>query len=517
MIELNRVAIPGSDRAVVRGAHFLAAAHPDDRVEVSVRIRAQTPHPPAGSFRVDRDAYVESYGALPEDIAAIEAFAHEHGLTVAWASRARRTVGLSGTAQGMYRAFGTQLAHYALSDRSGTYRGRIGPVQIPKSLEGIIEGVFGLDDRPQARPHFRLRQGFQPHLAGASYTPQQVAQLYDFPAGLDGSGQCIALIELGGGYRTSDLQAYFAALKLPAPSVTAISVDGALNHPAGDPNSADGEVVLDIEIAAAVASRARLAVYFAPNTDRGFLDAITAAIHDTDRKPSVVSISWGSSENNWTPQAMKAFDDAFAAGAALGVTICVASGDHGSSDGETDGKPHVDFPASSPHVLACGGTRLTGAGSAISSEAVWNDNDGWAGGGGFSAQFDRPAWQLGIHSEVGRGVPDIAGNADPHTGYQIRVDGSDVVSGGTSAVAPLWAGLIALFNQRLAQPVGFLNIALYSNRAALHDIKQGSNGLYQASAGWDACTGLGSPDGARILAVLEAAAPAASSEPKAVA
>ncbi|MGS0757575.1 S53 family peptidase, partial [Roseateles sp. GG27B] len=205
-----------------------------------------------------------------------------------------------------------------------------------------------------------------------------------------------------------------------------------------------------------------IAVYFAPNTNQGFLDAITTAVHDSVNKPSVISISWGSAEANWSAQGMTQFDQAFQAAAAMGVTVCCAAGDSGSSDSVADGKAHVDFPASSPFALGCGGTRLTASGQTISSEVVWNANPtSSATGGGVSAFFGLPSYQANAHVPTingagGRGVPDVAGDADPASGYQVRVDGQNLVFGGTSAVAPLWAGLIALMNQKLGHPVGFL-------------------------------------------------------------
>jgi kumamolisin len=323
----------------------------------------------------------------------------------------------------------------------------------------------------------------------------------------------VAIIELGGGYSAADLSAYFGQLKIsPAPSVTAVAVDGADNQPVGDPNSADGEVLLDIEVVGAIAPQAKIAVYFAPNTDQGFLDAITTAVHDSLRKPSVVSISWGGAESEWTAQSLTAYDQAFQDAGLLGVTVCCASGDDGSTDNVTDGAAHVDFPASSPNVLACGGTRLESSGGAISKEVVWNQGTNGATGGGVSDHFPLPAYQAGAGVPVsvnpakfkGRGVPDISGDADPGTGYQIHVDGKDGVFGGTSAVAPLWAALIALLNEQLGKPVGFLNTALYKKGAdGLRDITSGTNGAFQAGPGWDACTGLGSPSGQALLKVLK--------------
>ncbi|HEY2187432.1 MAG TPA: S53 family peptidase, partial [Caldimonas sp.] len=278
-------------------------------------------------------------------------------------------------------------------------------------------------------------------------------------------------------------------------------------------NSADGEVMLDIEVAAAIAPKAKIAVYFAPNTNQGFLDAITTAVHDSVNKPSVISISWGSAESNWTAQAMTQFDQAFQAAAAMGVTVCCAAGDNGSTDGVSDGKAHVDFPASSPFALGCGGTRISAAGNAISDEVVWNDNAKTsATGGGVSGFFAVPAYQKSAKvppiaggTKTGRGVPDVAGDADPNSGYRVRVDGQSMVIGGTSAVAPLWAGLIALLNQKLGKPVGYLNPLLYGSlvgSGAFRDVVTGNNGGYAARPGWDACTGWGSPVGSKLLAGL---------------
>jgi len=449
-------------------------------------------------------------GADPNDVAQIEAFARAHGLDVVDTSMLRRTVVLAGTIAAMSAAFGVTLQQYAHA--SGTYRGRTGAIHVPSGLAPIVQAVLGLDDRPQAQPHFRIRPApptLGPEAVGGTFTPLDLAQLYSFPAGTDGSGQTIALIELGGGYHPTELTTYFTQLGLTPPKVTSVSVDHGRNHPSGSPNGADGEVLLDIEVAGAMARAAHMVVYFAPNTDRGFLDAITSAIHDHRHAPSVISISWGAPESAWTAQAMQAFDQAFQDAAALGVTICCASGDNGSGDGVNDGKSHVDFPAASPHVLGCGGTRVEASATTISHEVVWNDGpQGGATGGGVSATFALPDWQHNAKvppsaQAGGRGVPDVAGDADPATGYRILVDGQQVVFGGTSAVAPLWAALIARLNQRLGTPVGFLNSLLYGRLlGSCRDITSGNNGAYQARVGWDACTGLGSPNGTRLLQAL---------------
>ncbi len=318
------------------------------------------------------------------------------------------------------------------------------------------------------------------------------------------------MIELGGGYRPDDLSTYFLAQGLRMPQVDAVSVDGAPNAPGG---SADGEVALDIEVIGAIAQGARQAVYFGRNTTDGFYAAIAAAVHDSGRTPAVVSISWGGSEMSWTAQSMDAYDALFADAGALGISVFAAAGDDGAADNSTDGSWQVDFPASSPHVIACGGTTLTGT-----DETVWDElaSGHGATGGGVSRHFAPPPYQAGVAVPAnptgapGRGVPDVAGDADPMTGYQVRVDGVDQVIGGTSAVAPLWAALAAIANQVTGHPVGDLHAALYDPGAAgcFRDIVAGNNGHYDAGPGWDACTGLGSPLGDLLVTLLGNTPPA---------
>jgi kumamolisin len=300
---------------------------------------------------------------------------------------------------------------------------------------------------------------------------------------------------------------------LSPPTVVAISVDGGKNAPSPD-DGADGEVALDIQVAGGVAPQARIAVYFAPNTDAGFVDAITQAIHDTTHKPSVISISWGSAESNWTAQSTQSMNTALQDAANVNVSVFVASGDNLATDGVNDGKAHVDFPAASPWAIGCGGTAITVSGNAITSETVWNDG-GSGGGGGISDLFPVPAFQANASlppsvngGGSGRGVPDVAGDAAPATGYEVVVSGKKQVVGGTSAVAPLWAGLTALINESAATPVGFFLPFLYANATLLRQITAGDNipsGSeigYNAGPGWNACTGLGVPNGESLFVAL---------------
>jgi kumamolisin len=491
------------------GLKYLGPHTGTDPIEVTLVLRrragaapqaASWPHAPRLAARAQ---FGRDCGADPADLESLRRFAGAHGLTEVASDPARRVLHLSGTPATLQRAFRVTLGKYQFEDGRGPF---VGCAQAPQLPPGVI-AVLGLDRRPVAQPRSR-RPKAQP---STSYTPPQLGALYDFPTGTDGSGETVAIIELGGGFSSTDLAQYFAGLGISKPpTVTAVSVAGATNTPGGE---ADDEVMLDIEVVGSLAPGAAIAVYFAPNTDQGFYEAISQAAHDATRKPAVMSISWGGPENSWTGPSLDAMETALEDAAALGVTVTVAAGDSGSSDGESDGQPHVDFPSSSPYALACGGTRLMAQGGVIQSEVVWNEEasgDG-ATGGGVSTVFPLPVWQQGSAvpespaGSPGRGVPDVSGNADPLTGYQVLVDGEAQVIGGTSAVAPLWAALIARFNQKLGRPVGEPHVAFYQiGIKAFRDITQGNNGACQAGPGWDACTGLGSPNGAALLAALAA-------------
>jgi kumamolisin len=525
------VPLPGSDRAEIPGAQPAGDIDPAQRIEVTLilRRRAELPDNATG---LTSDQLGERYGADPADIELVRRVLSEYGLTVTSVHPESRRVKVAGSAADLSRAFGTSLSLVSSPHPGGgtvTHRYRTGELLVPAELDGVVTAVLGLDDRPAARAHFRAATAAAP---AGSFTPVQVASAYNFPPGTDGTGQTIAIIELGGGFSTTDLSTYFSGLGITEPSVTAVSVDGAVNSPGG---AADGEVMLDIEVTGSVAPGAAQVVYFAPNTDQGFIDAISDATNASPA-PVAISISWGQSEDSWTAQSRTAMDDAIADAVTIGATVTVAAGDNGSGDGVTDGLPHVDFPASSPHALACGGTSLVVTDGTISSETVWNDALSGAGGsgatgGGVSDVFSQPAWQAtaGVPARAAssstapaaatasdatttatwRGVPDVAGNADPETGYQVLVDGQSQVFGGTSAVAPLWAALIARLAQGTSQRFGLLQTAVYAgitpgtDVTGFHDITSGSNGSYSAGPGWDACSGLGSPDGTALLTQLD--------------
>jgi len=532
------VELPGGKREPMRNARAVAAIDPNERIDVTVRLRgvakskalsetfeSLAKKPVKARKHLSREQYKEAHGADAADMEKVMAYAAMHGLSAHSPKLAARSVHLVGNADAMAKAFGVDLRHYQV-EGGPSYRGNAGSVHIPEELSGIVEGIVGFDTRPHARPHFRLREtagGRSAEAAGGmrSFNPPDLAKIYNFPADVDGEGQVIGILELtapnGSGYRLKELQSYFLnQLKLPhAPTIISYSVDGAANRPGtdpSDPQNADGEVALDIEVAGAVAPGAKIVVYFAPNTAQGFLDLISTAVHDEVNKPTVLSLSWGSSEDANDPTT-QLINQTLQAAATMGITVCVASGDNGSSDSSEETSPaQVDFPASSPFALGCGGTKLMASDGRITSEVVWNEPTGGASGGGVSRIFGEPDYQTLNGAQVppatdpagsvGRGVPDVAGDADPNTGYNILVDGQRMVIGGTSAVAPLWAGLVTLLNQKLGKPAGFLHPTLYAHSKALHDITSGSNGDHRAGPGWDPCTGLGSPNGMELLAAM---------------
>lgn len=495
-------------------AHFVGPHASTKAMSVTVVFRRPDGDPPTAAIGfckpMARQAFVQQQSAHPDDIAKVRSFVADNGLTEKTLEAHRRIMHIEGTPEALAKAFDVELQTYQPIDGQGDF---VTTSRAPKLPEGVI-AVLGLDRRPVAqsylkRFHKHAPDPFNPGSYGltANYSPVKLAKVYNFPPEYDGTGQCIAIIELGGGFVQNNLDEYFSEIAVKGPKVTSVSVLGAQNRVGSD---ADGEVQLDIEVAGAMANGASYAVYFAPNTDQGFYEAVSQATHDTVHNPSVISISWGSPENQWTEAARNALAEAIKDATALGITVTVASGDNGASDGLYDGQLHCDFPASSPFCLACGGTKLIISGEHIAQETVWNESfGGGATGGGVSEYFTRPGWQgnsnvpMAPNGFCGRGVPDVSAVADPTTGYDVRVDGQDQVVGGTSAVAPLWAALIARLNQAMGKRIGHLNEVVYQLPASVfNDVRQGNNDGYTAGEGWDPATGLGSPNGKAILEAL---------------
>jgi kumamolisin len=526
-------ALPAGSKAVRRtsGRRWL---------ELTLGVRRAKPVPglanlemlkPADRTYLTRKQLTADFGSDPKAVEAIEAYAKTHNLVVTRDDRASARLGLGGTVDDLSTAFGVTLFDYTHAEL-GEFHARTGPVHLPPELTNAITGVFGFNNHRMLRRKLHS-SGKSPDLSTAArpwFIPTELAPLYAFPTN-SAATQCIGILEFGGGVETADVTTYFQKIARPAPSVKVIALDGVSTDPASDPDST-GEVMLDIDVAGALGGGAQLAVYFSTFDEKGLVDALSAVISDSTNDPSVVSISWGWVENQpfngsgilWSPAAIEHCNESFLAAAQLGITVCVSTGDDGSEAQQTDGLAHVNFPASSPYVLAVGGTTLHArknkSGSTQVTETVWNDGPGSGTGGGVSDITPAPTWQEGKvpvsinpGKFAGRAIPDVAANADPATGYLTMSGGKAQIVGGTSASAPLWASLIALINASIGARAGNFNALLYTNigpAGTLRDITSGDNdtdgrldGQFKAGPGWDACTGWGSPVGTALLNALK--------------
>jgi kumamolisin len=569
--------IEGSERRPAPGARRVSAADPNEQLSFTIRLRRLasappmpdqnywTANPPGGRRFLTRDELVAQSSAAQADIDKVADFARSHGMQVVGTSAARRTVRISGTVAQANSAFAVDLGRYESPEEN--YRGREGPINLPNDVADVVQGVFGLDNRRMAHRAGGVPSGAFP------VTPPQVANLYNFPP-LKAAGQTIGILEFGGGFAQTDLNTFWnglgAAVSGPAPVPQLVSVDGqstttyagSLNNP----NNSDLEVALDVQVAASVAQGANIVMFFAPFSDDGWIDAVTTAIYETpanNNSPDLaagprltaLSISWGKSEDLWSSNAMSSVSEVFQDAAALGIAIFVASGDFGSNGQNNDGNAHVQYPSSDPWVTACGGTYIANTNQTPFTEGTWNDPSGATTGGvsvptpanatfplpgtGFLTSvagtgFPVPPWQNGLSflppgglptQLTGRGVPDVAGNASAFSGYGITVYGSNKTIGGTSAVAPLYAALVAIIAAKVGWPLGYLNPILYAiygtaNQTSLVDINDGvSNELnagfvlpsgatavpcpaYLSTPGWDACTGLGRINGTALMDAL---------------
>jgi kumamolisin len=512
---------------------------PQTPLEVSVFVKSK-----ASDGEIDREIqriqqrvtgfmndaeFEQRFGANPESVRELRKFAQANGLSVSQVDTRSGRVVLRGTASQFSTAFACKLQEYEQPDGT-VVRARVGALTVPKELAGHVDAVLGLDDRAKARTHFiklndeETSAAFEPRsLFGykpKAMLPTEVATLYKFPHATTGGGQNIALIELGGNPNPADYAKYYESHRMKIPQLNIITVDGAKVEP-GKPHPANSELALDSEIIGAVAPDAVQNMIIAPNSERGFVDAIERAAfpREGEAPNQAISISWGLNEKAWSAQGLLEMNNMFKKAWIRGIGVYAASGDDGAKDGTDTYQP--DYPASDPYVTATGGTRLIGRNGEIAAETVWN-NGKWSGstGGGVSEIWNVPDYQRDVSvppsanntGKPGRGVPDISGNADPRSGYIIRVDGKESTIGGTSGVAPLYAALHA----RLAQAVGSsaptqlgnLNPFFYRHGLQggfFNDITDGDNNGYKAGRGWDAASGWGSVrDGNRMLAMLKA-------------
>jgi kumamolisin len=531
------VLLPGSKRAKDPHAKKIGAVDPNKHIDVTIDLAGPAlPGPDEAIGRtITPEELATSYGASQADADKVAKSVKKFGLKVEDVQLATRSMRVSGTIAQMERAFKPGLVLME-SPTQGQYRGRQGALQIPAELKGIVKGVLGLDTREMAR---RKRAAAAKAKSLAPLTPADLEQRYNFPPG-DGAGQKIAIAEFGGGYFASDVTAYCTKFGRAVPTVQAVGVDAPaytyqqiLALPSNQrkeqlDNSV--EVMMDVQIIAGLCPGAEITVYFSTFDQQGWVDLLDKVIA---AQPVTLSVSWGLPEDDpsWSSNARNAIDNRLTAARLLGITTCIAAGDDGSGDEETDGRAHVDFPGSSPNALCVGGTMLKSSKSKV-SEVVWWDSPGTraggggATGGGVSVIYQRPSWQavkvksLNPKSIDGRVVPDIAALAgEPF--YDLVFTGQDSPNGGTSASAPLWAALIARVNAKLpvAKQQRFLTPLLYGNaangkpvgKAVTRDITSGNNAShpdpgkgYHAAAGFDAVSGWGVPDGGKLLSALAA-------------
>jgi kumamolisin len=536
----NRIELPNSFHHLPPGSKAIRKTNGQRWLELTLGVRRLQRLPelsdneqllPKKRTYMTREKLAKDYGSDPKAVEAIKTFAKANHLVVTREARASARLGLGGTVADLSTAFGVSLFDYA-HPQFGEFHARTGPIHVPPALADAVTGVFGFNN------HRVLRRKLQNAAATAGtdvsakvrpwFTPPELGVIYNFPQA-DAKNQCIGLLEFGGGVQTSDVAPYFNAIGQPVPNVQVVPVDGVSTDPEADLDSTD-EVMLDVDVAGALAGGAKVAVYFSTFDEKGLVDCLSAVIEDSANDPSVLSISWGWAENQpfnsegviWSSAAIDHCNASFLAAAHLGITTCVSTGDDGSEAQMTDGRAHVNFPATSPYVLAVGGTTLhvrqDSSGSQQITEVVWNGGSGDGGGGGISDITPVPSWQPGIPVSInagsfaGRGIPDVAANADTATGYLMRSRGKNKVVGGTSASAPLWASLIVRINATLGSRVGNFNALLYSKfgpNGVLRDITVGNNdteglldGNFKAGPGWDACTGWGVPDGKKLLDAL---------------
>ena len=466
-------------------------------------------------------------------------------MTVLDTSRLTRSLRVEGTITVMERTFGVDLGLYRTSDDEG-FRGRVGVVTLPAALNEIVTGVFGLDQRRVAERKSAPPSGVADDTAVA---PPDLERIYRFPGG-DASGRRVAIAEFGGGYFPGDVTQFCLMHGRPDPTPTLavipvgyqpLTLEALKKLPENElirQAVLVAECMMDIEIVAALCPGAEIAVYYAPFTEAGWIDLLGRVV--SDPPPVALSVSWGMREDSahgLSQVGMDAINQRLATAAALGVTVCVASGDDGSGDNAKDDSVHVAFPAASPFVLAVGGTMLSGG-----MEVAWREGpgtrfapdgsqtNGGASGGGISTVFPRPQWQdVRVEPPVardfdGRIVPDVSAIASVR-GYQMIFNGTPTRSGGTSAAAPVWASLITRVTAAAGGSQRFLTPVLYRpfmegkplGGTVCNDITVGTNisepqpGVgYSAQPGYDAVTGWGTPDGVRAGRVAESAAAARS-------
>jgi kumamolisin len=467
------------------------------------------------------DEYVYQFGAVKDEVILVADWAVDNDLTVVEANINTATVKLSGTADKFNNIFNITLE--TVTNETRTYIKHDGDITVPTEIDAVVQSVLGLDNTVQFTHNAILDPNYQPAIDPnviASPTPVDLALAYKFPRApggdlVQGKGACVAIIELGGGWTTQNLTSTFGRISQPNPIVVDVSVDGGVNDGGADVGSS-GEVMLDIYCVGAVAPAAKIAMYFAPNSFQGFIDTITTPTNDTVNNPSVISVSWGTTDSNWAFYgSIDPFETALQAATVKGITVFIAAGDYGVRAISGGSTYTVQYPGTSPYCVCAGGTVISiNNDYTIASEVPWGTSGGsYAAGGGVSTIFSVPTWQTGfstklypggaVSSLTGRGIPDVSAMATGYTFYYGAANYTGTFLG-TSATAPLLAGMMARLNSMSQKRIGFVNSDWYSVRTtAFNDQTTGDNHGgntvgYMATTGWDAASGLGTPIGTEL-------------------
>ncbi|QUQ65546.1 S53 family peptidase [Kutzneria sp. CA-103260] len=503
------VAIPGSTLSAVAHSPRVGALDTERKLSVSVALKlhhtdeltrflADVGNRRSANYHhyLTPAQFTARFGPTESDVRTVSNFLRANGLSVNSVSGNRQVVTASGTAAQLQHTFSTSIGLYRDPVQKRTFYANDTAPQLPHDVAAVVQGVIGLDNHAVMHKHSTSHATADP----SGYGPAELRGAYNTGSLGTGSGQSVALWEFDG-YQQSNIAGYDSQYGLNSSAPQTVSVDGA-NYDAS-PGDGQGEVELDIEIVQAIAPAAATFVYEAPNSDQGEIDMANQIA--TDNQVSVVSISWGSCEQDTTPSAMTSTSNALAQGAAEGISFFSASGDDGSADctrSQTgSGVDAVDYPASDPNVTGVGGTTLSVDGTSYGSETAWNGS-----GGGTSTVFQAPSWQTGNSM---RTVPDVSSDADPSSGYAIYSAGSWQVYGGTSCAAPMWAGFAALYDAQSGGKLGAVNQALYqvgngaNYGSAFQDVTSGSNGTFSAGTGYDQVTGWGSYNAAGLAAALK--------------
>jgi kumamolisin len=506
MAALEKVQIPRTARKIWPGAHHVEPLTTQATAQLTAWLRPKRGGEldvagvqslgvtlPAERAYAQRNALARQTDVDPTDVDLLRRYCEGFGLEIVdsrW-----RSVVISGPLERLIDAFGATVATFEDANQR-RFRHRSDSLHAPPDVASVVRGIFGLHQWPRSRKLGSLQRSATPLFA------RDVASRYRFPDA-EGRDQTIAVLQLRGIFSPSDFDQCMKAQGLAAAPPIVKRVDGAaVAHEIA--TTKDLEAALDVQIIASLAPGARIVVYEAPDDERGFLDAIRDAVFDQEYAPSVLSISYGWPEYLWTPAALSILDELFTAAALVGVSVFCSSGDNGA-ELDPNGKPHVLAPASTPFSVGCGATVIENAGAL---ESAWEKS-----GGGFSERFEVPQWQAGAQPSAshyglraGRGVPDVAGQESP--GYYVVMDGVELSMGGTSAIAPMWSALTARINQLQGVPSGFFLPLLYQRSGELFNtVTTGGNDRFLAGAGWNPCTGLGTPIGIAIARALKGTAP----------